>query len=167
MLPDDVPTDKSCLESVIVEMHKAAAHLRRLPPLRLWRGNQRRTWARCTRQFAPYFRAALLKSPSSLDFLKLSLRLLELPAIILSQTLPAPKEISDARASLSHKLRKAESLAFQDRLHEATKVLFSHGESSPSESLYERLQNLHRPLKNEVPVIPMPLDQFQISAEKG
>ena len=130
VVPDDVS-----IESVIVEMHKAAVHLRRLPPLRLWRGNQRRAWDRCTRQSAPYFRAALRKSPSSLDFVKLSSRLFELPAITLSQTLPAPKEISDARASLSHKLRKAESLAFQDRLHEATKVLFCHGVSSPSESL--------------------------------
>ena len=32
--------------------------------------------------------------------------------------------------------------------------------------VYQRLPNLHPPLKNEVPVIPLPPDQFQISATK-
>ena len=123
----DIVSSKEDLKAVIIDMHRASSQLRRLPPLRLWRGNQRRMWARCTKQFTDYFQAAILRTPSSPEFLKLCLRLLELPAIILAQTLPAPKSPSDARASLSFKLRKAEGLAFQDRLHEAPKVLFSHG----------------------------------------
>ena len=166
-VPADLPETESELEALLCELHKNAAQLRRLPPLRLWRGNQRRSWARCTRQFAPYFEAALKKDGSSADFMKLSLRLLELPSVILSSTLPSPKPLSKARAALPFKLRKAESLAFQDRLHEATKVLFSHGVTPPSEAVYKRLQDLHPPLKEEIPVLPAPEYQFRVKAKKA
>ena len=45
-------------------------------------------------------------------------------------------------------------------------MLFSHGISSHSQSVYERLQNLHPAHKNEVPVNSLPPDQFKISAKK-
>ena len=145
----DIVSGKEDLQAVII---RASSQLRRLPPPRLWQGNQRRMWARCTKQFTDYFQAAILRTPGSPEFLKLCLRLLELPAIILAQTLPTPKPPSDAKASLSFKLRKAEGLAFQDRLHEATKVLFSHGVTPPSEDLFNRLQQLHPKIKQEIPI---------------
>jgi hypothetical protein len=162
-IPAEITSDKPALTAILVEIHQAAASLRRLPPLRLWRGNQRRTWARCTRQFVKYFQSSLRKDSNSEDFLKLCLRLLELPSIILTQTMPAPKPPSEARASLPFKLKKAESLAFQDRLHEATKILFSHGVTPPSEDVFTRLQKLHPPLKEEIPVIEAHDEQFSIT----
>jgi hypothetical protein len=138
----DVSSDKHALTSLIVQINQAASNLRRLPPLRLWRGNQRRAWARCTRQFTHYFRAALRQDSNSEDFLKLCLRLLELPSIILTETMPVKKPPSDARASLPFKLKRAESLVFQDRLHEATKIMFSHGVTPPSEEVLVRSLSL-------------------------
>ena len=166
-IPAVVSDSKAELTSILIELHRAASHLRRLPPLRLWRGNQRRTWARCTRQFTSYFHAALRTHSNSTDFLKLCLRLLELPTIILGPTLPTPKPRPEAAASLPFKLRKAESLAFQDRLHEATKVLFSHGISPPSNEVLTRLQALHPPLKQEIPVIETKEEQFSITPDQA
>ena len=83
-LPDRVTTNKSELSGLLVDLNRVSSVLRRLPPLRLWRGNQRRLWARCTRQFVPYFEASMKTESTSESFLKLCLRLLELPSIILS-----------------------------------------------------------------------------------
>jgi hypothetical protein len=165
-IPDEITGENGVITPILVELTRAAAQLRRLPPLRLWRGNQRRMWARCTKQFTGYFQAALREDANSPEFLKLCLRLLELPSIVLSPTLPTPKLPSEAKASLPFKLRKAESLAFQERLHEATKILFSHGITPPSEEVLTRLQALHPPRKAEIPVIKPHSEQFSISAEQ-
>ena len=58
----DIVSGKKDLQAVIIDMHRASSQLRRLPPLRLWRGNQRRMWARCTKQFTDYFQAAIQDS---------------------------------------------------------------------------------------------------------
>ena len=166
LLEDEQSYSKNELEPLLIDLFRASSHLRRLPPLRLWRGNQRRLWTRCTKQFTCYFEAALASNPSSTEFLKLCLRLLELPSLILSPTLPAPKAPSQSKASLSMKMRKAESLAFQDRLHEAAKILTSHGISTPSEEVFERLQKLHPPLKQEIPAIDPEPEQFSITGKK-
>jgi hypothetical protein len=129
-------------------------------------GQPEKAWARCTRQFTHYFRAALRQDSNSEDFLKLCLRLLELPSIILTETMPVKKPPSDARASLPFKLKKAESLVFQDRLHEATKIMFSHGVTPPSEEVFTRLQKLHPPLKESIPVLEAPDDQFSITLDQ-
>jgi len=100
------------------------------------------------------------------DFLKLCLRVLQLPSVILGNTLPTQKRASDGMVSLPAKLRKAESLAFQDRLHDATKVLFSNGITPPSEAVFARLQALHPSLKAEIPEIKTHEEQFSISPEQ-
>jgi len=61
------------------------------------------------------------------------------------------------------KLKKAESLAFQDRLHEATKIMFSHGVTPPSEEVFTRLQRLHPPRKEAIPLLEAADDQFSIT----
>jgi len=79
------------------------------------------------------------------------LRVLELPSLALKFTLPEQKGVSDGKASLSNKLRKVETLTLQNRLHAASKILFSHGIAAPSEALFDRLQKLHPPLKQSIP----------------
>ena len=106
-IPSEAAANKADLQTVLVDIHRASSQLRRLPPLRLWRGNQRRMWVRCTRQFTKYFQAALRQNAKSEAFLKLCLRLLELPSIILTQTLPDAKAPSEAKAQLSFKLKKS------------------------------------------------------------
>src|SRR5271166_2143809 len=77
--------------------------------------------------------------------------------------MPGSKPPSDARASMTFKLKKAESLAFQDRLHEATKIMFSHGVTPPSEEVFTRLQRLHPPRKEAIPRLEAADDQFTIT----
>src|SRR5688572_13486509 len=54
---------------------------------------------------------------------------------------------SEGKGNLSNKLRRVESLTMQDRLHCASKVLFSHGIAPASGELFDRLQKLHPALK--------------------
>ena len=87
----------------------------------------------------------------SVEFLKLCLRVLELPAIALQQTQPEQKGLSEGKAALDSKLRKVESLTLHNRLHAASKVLFSHGMAQPTGGLFDRLQALHPALKEPIP----------------
>ena len=78
----------------------------------------------------------------------------------LRQDVPEKKPISEGKALISSKLRKVEGLALQDRFHDATKVLFSHGICKPSSELFDRLQSLHPPLKEEIPEIRVSVPKF-------
>ena len=46
-------------------------------------------------------------------------------------------------------------------------MLFSHGVTPPSEAVYKRLQDLHPPLKEEIPALPAPEYQFRVKAKKA
>jgi len=146
-----------------MEIHHKAGFLRSLPPLSLWPWSLKRRWAKATKEFVPYFQQALLCSPSSVEFLKLCLRVLQLPAVALRQDTPERKPASDGKATLSSKLKKVETLTLQDRLHDASKVLFSHGICKPSPALFGRLQALHPPLKQEIPAITVPEPQLTMT----
>ena len=91
------------------------------------------------------------------------LRVLELPSLALKFTLPEQKGVSEGKITLSNKLRKVESLTLQNRLHAASKVLFSHGIAPASDALFERLQKLHPPLKEPIPDLGTSEKQFTIS----
>ena len=56
-----------------------------------------------------------------------------------------------------------ETLTLQNRLHSASKILFSHGIAPPSEELFERLQKLHPPLKEPIPDLSTMAEQFSVS----
>ena len=132
----------------------------------MWRAAQRTAWETITASFAPYFKEALDSDPNGVVFLELCLRLLELPSIALKFSLPERKGISEGRASLGSKLKKVESLTLQNRLHAASKVLFSHGVAPASDELFNRLQKLHPPLKEPIPDITTEEKQFSISPER-
>ena len=61
------------------------------------------------------------------------------------------------------KLKRVETLILQDRLHDASKVLFSHGICKPTPALFDRLQALHPPLKEEIPAISVPVPQLLLT----
>lgn len=114
--------------------------------------------------FTPYFHQALQLSSSSAGFLKMLLRLQELPAFALTPDSRGSSGESEGRSSLSAKLKKVESLTLQDRVSDATKVLFSHGIAPPTESLFKRLQALHPPLKEPIPELDTFHEQFSVSS---
>ncbi len=55
----------------------------------------------------------------------------------------------------------------QNRLHAASKVLFSHGIAPASDALFERLQSLHPALKEPIPDLTTHKQQFTISPSKA
>jgi hypothetical protein len=156
---------KEHVTRVMTEIHQNAGFLRGLPPLELWRWAQKKSWERATKEFVPYFEKAIL-TPTSVDFLKLCLRVLELPTLALQQALPEQKGISEGKAVLDSKLRKVESLTLQNRLHAASKVLFSNGMAQPTDALFDRLQAFHPPLKEPIPDLRTDEKQFSLSPQK-
>ena len=156
------PTQKTVTQ-VLIEIQRNAAFIKGFPPLALWRRVQRRNWERATEEFVPYFEKALEFDSNSPEYLIMCLRVLELPSLALKFTLPEQKGVSDGKASLSNKLRKVETLTLQNRLHAASKILFSHGIAAPSEALFDRLQKLHPPLKESIPDLTTMAEQFLIS----
>ena len=162
-LPEVLPSDSDGLSSVIVEIHQRARVLKRLPPLHLWKWKQKRFWERSTREFTPYFDAALRADPESTDFLRVCLRVLELPYLALAKTLPAEQPLTEGRASLSSRLRRVEVLTLQNRLREAGKILCSHGIVPASEDGYKRLSKLHPALKETIPSLSTDVPQFFIT----
>jgi Reverse transcriptase (RNA-dependent DNA polymerase) len=157
---------KDNVTRVMTEIHQKAGFLRGLPPLELWRWAQKKRWEKATQEFVPYFEKAVLTPSNSVEFLKLCLRLLELPALALQQVQPEQKGISEGKAALDSKLRKVESLTIQNRLHAASKVLFSNGMAQPSDALFDRLQALHPALKEPIPDFQTVEDQFSLSPEQ-
>ena len=153
---------KDNVTKVMTEIHRKAGFLRGLPPLELWRWAQKKRWQKATREFVPYFEKAILSNTNSVEFLKLCLRLLELPGLALQQAQPEQKGVSEGKAALDSKLRKVESLVLQDRLHAASKVLFSHGLAQPTEGLFDRLQALHPVLKEPIPDLVTSETQFSL-----
>jgi hypothetical protein len=149
------------------EIHQKAGFLRAMPPLELWRWAQKNSWRKATQEFVPYFQKAVLTHPASVDFLKLCLRLLELPAIALQRVQPEQKGLSEGKAVLDATMRKVESLTLQDRLHAASKVLFSHGMAQPTTELFDRLQALHPPLKEPIPDFRTEEKQFKVSPARA
>ena len=87
--------------------------------------------------------------------------------VFLKFTLPEQKGISEGKANLSNKLRRVESLTMQDRLHCASKVLFSHGIAPASGESFDRLQKLHPALKETIPDFKTEEEQFSISPTKA
>jgi len=54
----------------------------------------------------------------------------------------------------------------QNRLHEATKILFSNGIAPATDELYEQLQELHPKLKEPIPKLHTTVPQFSLPTEK-
>ena len=156
------PTQKTVTQ-VLIDIQRNAAFIKGFPPLALWRRVQKRNWERATEEFVPYFEKALQLDSRSPEYLTMCLRVLELPSLALKFTLPIQKGVSAGKASLSNKLRKVETLTWQNRLHAASKILFSHGIAPPSEELFCRLQKLHPPLKEPIPDLTTMAEQFLIS----
>jgi len=150
-LPLNFEPSKETVTQALIEIHRKAGFLRGFPPLSLWRWAQKKRWEQLTTEFVPYFKLAIRSGKNTVELLKLFLRILELPSIILQQNLPEQKGVSPGKSALTNKLRKVESLALQDRLHDASKVLFSHGVAQADEGLFDRLQKLHPTLKDEIP----------------
>ncbi len=161
-----IPT-KENVTQVLIDIQRKAGFLKGFPPLAMWRASQKRQWERCTAEFAPYFEQALTFDRQSAEFLVLFLRIFELPAIALKFTLPEQKGVSEGKAALGGKLRKVESLTMQNRLHAASKVLFSHGIAPASAALFERLQSLHPALKEPIPDLTTDKKQFTIPPSKA
>jgi len=82
-------------------------------------------------------------------------------------TLSESRPLSEGRSSLSSQLRRVESLALQDRLREAGKVLCSNGVAAGSEAGLERIRALHPALKEAVPPLHTDVSQFSISAAQA
>jgi len=166
-----IPLDfKPTIENVInvlVEIHRKARCLRGLPPLALWRFSWKRMWVKSTNEFVPYFQRAISIDSNSSEYLKLVLRLFELPYLALAHGLVTAtgKGTSKGKAALSAKLKKVESLSLQNRLHEASKILFSHGIATPTEQLAKQLQDLHPPLKEPIPDHCTAAPQYSVSPE--
>ena len=165
VIPLDFEPTKTNVTQVLIEIQRKAAFLKGFPPLALWRKAQKRNWERATAEFVPYFEKALLVDSHSSEYLIMCLRVLELPSLALKFNLPEQKGISAGKESLSNKLRKVETLTLQNRLHSASKILFSHGIAKPSEALFGRLQKLHPPLKEPIPDLTTSVEQFLISDE--
>ena len=157
---------KENVTRVMTEIHQQAGFLRGLPPLELWRWAQKKRWQKATRDFVPYFEKAISVNTNSVEFLKLCLRLLELPALALQQAHPEQKGLSQGKEALDAKLRKVESLTLQNRLHAASKVLFSNGIAKASDGLFDRLQKLHPKLKEPIPCLATCENQFSLSPEQ-
>lgn len=167
ILNDDFVPSKQYLTGLISKMHLKANPLRALPALELWTPFMKKTWETSVADFIPYFQAALTSDSKSTTFLKLLLRLQELPTLALLKLIPDPKAPSDGRASLPEKLKKVESLTLQNRLSAATKVLFSHGIAKPTQEVFIRLQKLHPSLKEEIPILSTQIDQFTLSPSEA
>ena len=162
-IPLNFEPTKTNVTQVLIDIQRKAGFLKGFPPLAMWRAAQKRKWEHATADFMPYFEMALTFNRDSAEFLIMCLRVLELPSLALKFTLPEQKGISEGKAALSNKLRKVESLTMQNRLHAASKVLFSHGIAPASEELFERLQKLHPPLKEPIPDLGTGVKQFSIS----
>jgi len=115
----------------------------------------------------PYLEEAAKLRGDSEDFLKVCLRLQEMPYLVLASTLSESRPLSEGRSSLSSQLRRVESLALQDRLREAGKVLCSNGVAAGSEEGLERIRALHPALKEAVPPLHTDVSQFSISAAQA
>jgi hypothetical protein len=167
LIPLDFDPTKEKVLSLLVEIHRRAHCLRSLPPLSLWRFSWKRVWLKSTNDFVPYFEQAMNVNTDSSEFLKLILRLFELPYLALARGLATSsgKGVSKGKAALSAKLKKVESLTLQNRLHEASKILFSHGIATPTLDLATQLQDLHPPLKEPIPDLPIRVPQFNISPQ--
>ena len=162
-IPEGFCASVSSVTEVLVEIHQRARVLRRLPPLHLWSWKQKRVWERSTRQMVPYLEAALRLPGGSEGFLRMCLRLQEMPYLVLASTLSESRPLSEGRSSLSSRLRRVESLTLQDRLREAGKVLCSNGVAGGSEGGFERIGALHPALKEGVPLLHTDVPQFLVS----
>ena len=154
---------KDCVTALLVKLHQNALFLRSLPALELWQWGLKKRWEQATQDFTPYFEQALHYRSDSTEFLKLCLRVLELPALALQRDMRDPAKVSDGKANLTGKLRRVETLTLQNRLNAASKVLFSHGIAQPTEALFDRLQRLHPALKEPIPEFKTQCEQFYIT----
>ena len=110
--------------------------------------------------FAPYMQKAIQLPPKSVGFLKMLIRLQELPTLALATHMQESKKESEGRSNLTGKLKTVESLVLQDRINAATKVLFSHGIAPPTDAVFQRLQKLHPTLKQAIPELRTDREQF-------
>ena len=60
-----------------------------------------------------------------------------------------------------------EALTLQNRLHEAAKILTSHGPATPSIEGLDRLRDLHPALKEDIPRLSTEADQFAVTKSRA
>src|SRR6186713_2511920 len=64
-------------------------------------------------------------------------------------------------------MKRVETLTLQNRLHEAAKILTSHGPASPSLEGLDRLRALHPALKEEIPELSTDAEQFTVTKSRA
>jgi len=167
LIPLRFKPTKDNVTELITEIHSRSGILRTLPPLELWRWSWKNMWTRSTKEFSVYFKQALQADVHSAEYLKLCLRLFELPFLALADSLTGRKnKTSTGKTALSGKHKKVESLTLQNRLHEATKILFSNGIAPPTNEILEQLQEMHPQLKEPIPELRTPEPQFKLEPAK-
>lgn len=165
LVPGDLVATKASVTDLISRIHRRANVLRTLPSLDLWSDHLRRCWENATSSFAPYIHQAITLPSNSTGFLKMLLRLQELPTLALSPHMKDTAPESEGRSNLTAKLKKVESLTLQDRVNAATKVLFSHGIAPATEELFQRLQKLHPANKEPIPRLRTGFEQFYLDPQ--
>ena len=156
----DFVADKPAVSDLMCRIHQRSSLLRTLPALELWSPHMRSRWESAVDEFAPYMQKAIQLPPKSVGFLKMLIRLQELPTLALATHMQEAKRESEGRSNLTGKLKTVESLVLQDRVNAATKVLFSHGIAPPTDAVFQRLQKLHPALKQAIPELRTNREQF-------